>query len=138
MKKAAFSLEDIIFSRVLIESSKLPLNEISIEFIPSGVFKIQEKTFDLKLVFLAFGEENKENNNFIELELLANFEFYDVNKLEEIPEYFYTNAIAIVYPYIRAFLTSIVFQANLKRKILLPIMNLSDLGETLKVNISTI
>lgn len=134
MKKAAFSLEDIIFNRISIESSFAPINEISIDFIANGQFNLGQNEYDLKLIFHAFDEENQSAKRFIEIELVATFEFSNVNSIMEIPEYFYRNAIAIVYPYIRAFVTNIVFQANLKRKIVLPIMNLADLGDSLREN----
>lgn len=132
MQKALFALKDIRYNRILIESTNLPLDEISIEFNPSGIIDISNNTYEMTLRFKAFDQELQSNNDFINIELVALFEFDDIQKEEDIPEHFYVNSIAIVYPYIRAFVTSIVFQANLERKVILPTMNLSSLGKVLK------
>lgn len=47
---------------------------------------------------------------------------------------FYANSIAIVFPYIRAFISTVTLQANLVSPILLPTMNLTSLGERLMNN----
>lgn len=134
MKKANFSLENIVYDRVVIESTNLPMDSIDINFLPSGIFNSKKQTFDLKLVFTAYDEKSGIENSFISLTLTSTFQFVNVSNKEQIPEYFYDNSIAMVFPYIRAFVTSIVFQANLKRKIILPTMNLVGIGQSLELN----
>jgi len=63
----------------------------------------------------------------------AIFDFDDDAKEAGIPDYFYKNSIAIVYPFIRSFISSLTLQANVKL-ILLPTMNLSSLEAPLKEN----
>lgn len=49
---------------------------------------------------------------------------------DELPEFFYANSIAIIFPYVRAFISTVSLQANVP-SIVLPTMNLSSLRETL-------
>jgi len=137
MKKATFFLDDITYDSVVIESSNLLKEEsIDVDFETSGEFFTEKSTFSLKMTFRAFGEETGLENSFVSVTLNAIFDFHNVSNYKEIPEHFYDNSIAMVYPYIRAFLTSIVFQANLKRKFILPTMNLVGVGDQLKANTS--
>ena len=50
---------------------------------------------------------------------------------KDIPDFFNANSIAIVYPFIRAFVSTITLQAGL-RLLVLPILNLNSLSATLK------
>lgn len=70
--------------------------------------------------------------------MTASFQFSeDVIDIEDIPTYFYANSIAIVFPYLRAFISSLTIQANLKPMIL-PTMNLTSLSSPLKENVTVI
>lgn len=69
----------------------------------------------------------------IEIDCSAEFKFQDVNSLEEIPDYFYANSIAIIFPYLRAFVSTVTLQANIV-PLLLPTMNLSNLQVELKAH----
>lgn len=51
----------------------------------------------------------------------------------EIPDYFYANSLAIIFPYIRAFVSTITLQSNM-HPIVLPTVNLMGLSEKLKRN----
>lgn len=51
----------------------------------------------------------------------------------EIPNYFYANSLAIIFPYIRAFVSTITLQSNM-HPIVLPTVNLMGLSEKLKRN----
>ncbi|MBK7039827.1 MAG: protein-export chaperone SecB [Bacteroidetes bacterium] len=53
--------------------------------------------------------------------------------LVEIPTFFYKNCIAIIFPYLRAFLSTLTLQANVK-PLILPLMNLSGLEKPLIEN----
>lgn len=53
------------------------------------------------------------------------------------PSYFYRNSIAIVFPYIRAFISTVTLQANIP-PIILPTMNLTSLEIPLKQNTTNV
>lgn len=38
----------------------------------------------------------------------------NIHSLDDIPEYFYANSIAILFPYIRVFVSTVTLQANIK------------------------
>lgn len=39
--------------------------------------------------------------------------FESARTLEDIPDYFYANSIAILFPYVRAFVSTVSLQANI-------------------------
>ena len=49
----------------------------------------------------------------------------------EIPDFFYPNSLAIIFPYIRAFVSTLTLQANV-RPIVLPTVNLMGLTDMLR------
>ncbi len=66
-----------------------------------------------------------------QIKCIAIFEFEDKINFEDIPSYFYINSIAILFPYVRAFVSTVTLQANIP-PIVLPTMNISSLGKPLK------
>ena len=77
---------------------------------------------------------NKESENpFVEISCKGIFKFENVSTFEEIPEFFYRNSIAILFPYVRAYLSLVTTQANVPG-IILPTLNLSNLETELKSN----
>lgn len=52
-------------------------------------------------------------------------------KLEEIPTFFYPNSLAILFPYVRAFVSTLSLQANV-RPVMLPTINLMGLTDRLR------
>ncbi|WP_047788009.1 protein-export chaperone SecB [Tenacibaculum mesophilum] len=126
MNKAAFSLENYKFDKINIDYSNYS-KDISINFEPYGKYSIEKGVFYLKVEFIASEEEK----DFVRIECLAEFEFEQALDYKDIPNYFYTNCIAIIFPYIRSFVSTVTLQANIK-PIILPTLNLSDLAEPLK------
>lgn len=133
MKNASFSLLRYSFDKVSIDYSLKSDTELSIKFEPKGVFKQEEdrSVFELTFVFLASDKGN--TLPFINIECKAIFAFAEKITFEEIPSYFYANSIAILFPYVRAFVSTITLQANYS-PFVLPTMNLSSLEEPLKKN----
>lgn len=71
--------------------------------------------------------------NFVEVNCFSEFIFSEQINLCDIPGFFYPNSIAIIFPYIRAFISTLSLQANMN-PIILPTMNLTSLQEELKNN----
>lgn len=137
MKRATFSFEGYTFEEFKIITANKPTDDISIKIDPSGVFNQNENNFLLKLNFQAFDEAN-EDIEFVQCKLNALFVFSEkIESIENIPNYFYSNSIAIVFPYLRSFISSLTIQANIK-PVILPTMNLGSLSEPLKNNIEII
>lgn len=129
MNKAVFSLEDFQFNKVNVNFEKNVSEELEIRFSPMGQYDEATGSFKLLFVFdaIASGEA------IINVQCVGSFLFENRPTLDEIPSYFYRNSIAILFPYVRAFVTFITIQANV-RPLILPTMNLSELEEPLRQN----
>ncbi len=131
MENATFFLQTFKFPKVGIDLSKKVDDDINIKLEPSGQYNAENSTFFLTFEFNAFNKE--EDNAFINILCVANFKFENVASIENIPNYFYQNSIAIVFPYIRAFISTVTLQANIN-PLVLPTFNLSSLAEPLMKN----
>ncbi len=130
--KAAFSFQRYVIRSVSFNEPLESQDGISVEFDPSGVFDELSKTFKLELRFIAkYGESNP--HTLIDLMVEGYFLFDNILSFEEIPEYFYANSIAILFPYLRAFATVLTATGNGK-PLILPTFNLSTLATPLKEN----
>lgn len=130
MKKAVFSLANYHFNHVSIDLNNASKEDVSVNFNPTGIFYISESKYELRFDFTAFDEQTGIDNPYVKINCVAIFKFDNISTLEEIPPYFYKNSIAIVFPFIRAFVSSVTLQANVK-VIVLPTMNLSSLEQSL-------
>lgn len=128
---ASFSFEGHTFKKIFLNLENKASNNLQIVFDPSGEFISDTSIFNLKFNFQAKSEGSEES--FINIDIRAIFKFENVTNLDEIPAYFWRNSIAIVFPYIRAFVSTLTLQANIP-PVLLPTMNLSSLEPELKKN----
>ena len=130
---AAFAFKSYTFTNVEINmgdfSEAYPLD---LSFTPSGIYDKSMKTFFLRFVFTA--TQGEENATIVKIVCNATFEFKESLNVDAIPEYFYPNSLAIVFPYVRAFVSSVTLQANMVVPILIPTLNLTGLQSTLKAN----
>lgn len=134
MKTAAFNLDSYIFDRVALDLSTLkPETTFNIDFTPSGIFFAEKNLYELTFTFTA--KDGDGNNEVVSVRCVARFTFRDLDEQKNIPDYFYTNAIAILFPYVRAFVSTLTLQANIM-PLVLPTLNLSDLKEVLKAHTS--
>jgi Preprotein translocase subunit SecB. len=135
MERAAFRFDNYYFTKASIQfSTKFEDNlNLNITFKPKGEFCKDNSLFKLYLsVIISYNTENSENK-IIEVDCYSEFVFSEKIKLSEIPYFFYPNSIAILFPYIRAFVSTLTLQANIN-PIVLPTMNLTSLQEDLKNN----
>lgn len=129
-QKAAFTFEDYKFPNVSIRMGELSDSEpLGVDFIPSGVYDTATGLFRLTLNFVAVADSS--DNPIIAVECEALFRFGRVLAIDELPEYFYANSTAILYPYIRAFVSTLTLQANYAAFVL-PTLNVAALGERLR------
>jgi preprotein translocase subunit SecB len=135
-KKAAFTLSNYKITNASLNYEVISNQDkkIKVDFNPSGVYNQKNGLYKLTLDFYAFeeGKVDKENP-FIRTVIIADYQFENVTSLDEIPVFFYSNSIAIIYPYIRAFVSNLSLQANMP-PFILPTLNLSMLESTLKDN----
>ncbi|WP_421803855.1 hypothetical protein [Flagellimonas sp.] len=129
MEHAAFRFDSYKFDRVDFNYHNLGEGEIDVRFEPSGIFNNEKKQYTLRLIFFALSDKDK----FIEIESNATFSFTKLETFDDIPSFFYRNAIAIFFPYLRAYISLVTNQAN-HPAFILPTLNLSKLEIPLKEN----
>lgn len=131
INKAAFFLESYKVSKFEFVEPNIEGESINVKFQPSGKFISKESRFVLTFDF--FATYSEQDTILINATMNAFFKFQDSIEPDKIPDYFYRNSIAIVFPYLRAFISTLTSVANSK-PIILPVMNLSSLEEPLQKN----
>lgn len=135
MEKVAFRFNNYYFTRAKIEfptHSERNL-DLNVKFIPKGEFIKNDSIFNLYLTVIISSSKDGVETNFVEVNCFSEFIFSEQINLCDIPGFFYPNSIAIIFPYIRAFISTLSLQANMN-PIILPTMNLTSLQEELKNN----
>lgn len=109
--------------------------KINIGFNPRAVVNKSQQLFILKLGV----KVNDESDKFlIQMDTESIFKYSDEVELDVYLNSFFTlNAPAIVFPYIRAYITNLSAQSGMS-PLVLPTLNLSGLGDDLKQNIEII
>lgn len=127
-KEALFSLGNY---RIVESSFNLrdvsSMDKLCLDFNPSGIYNLQSSVYNLVLELNILFEGKK----VISVKLESDYKFKDALKYEDIPIFFYSNCIAIVFPYIRAFISTVSLQANVK-PIIIPTLNIQPLGDLLR------
>lgn len=132
MEPAKFSFKGFRIVDAELHFDKVAGN-LNLQFYPEGVFDAESHEYHLHLAFRAIND-NPGEEVVVQLECLALFQMENgVNAVDAIPPFFYANSIAIVYPYLRAFVSTLTLQAN-ARPMVLPTMNLSSLEGDLRKN----
>lgn len=128
-KAATFTLKSYRFLQVSMDMETQEAATLSVSFDPCGEYSKSTGEYKLRLITRVSSEEKE----FISTTLQVVFGFTEPIELSEIPDYFYPNCMAIVFPYVRSFLSTLSLQANVP-PIILPIINFSDLQGVLKRN----
>ena len=130
MKAAVFKLDNYIFDNINLDLSNLkPETTFNIDFIPSGKFFTDKDLYELTFLFVANQAES--NKSVVNVRCVAQFSFRDLDENKNIPDYFYANSIAILFPYVRAMVSTLTLLAN-ATPMVLPTLNLSDLKDVLE------
>lgn len=131
INKSDFRFEEykILKSSISIKSDELPDDEYNINISPSGI-KSKDR-FDLTLNIEI--KDKKEVVN-IDITVIGIFYFRENINVEMLPHYFAVNAPAILFPYIRAYISLLTSLSGIAT-VLLPTLNLSSLGKELLKNI---
>lgn len=131
VKKAPFRLDKYRVIKFSFIEPIAPVNDIVVKFNPSGVFNLDNSTFHLSFDFSA--TYSSDRADFVNVTFVSDFIFEEETSFENIPSFFYRNIIAIVFPYLRSFISTLTVLAN-DRPFILPILNLSGLEEELRKN----
>ncbi len=131
MQKAAFSIINYQFDKVSIDLANHKSKELALAFDTRGIFNAEESIYEL--IFLVSASHQEKEKPFVTVQCKGFFKFENVSTIEEIPDFFYRNCIAILFPYVRAYVSLVTTQANVPG-IILPTLNLSNLEDGLKKN----
>lgn len=132
MQNASFSIINYQFEKVNIDLSNHTPDNLSINFDTHGVFIKENSVFELTFSVSVFNKETEENP-FVNILCKGLYQFENVSDMVDIPAYFYGNSIAILFPYVRAYISLVTTQANVPG-IILPTYNLSSLQDILRKN----
>lgn len=131
---ADFTLVDFQFIESHLYNNNSNEDELTIDFKPSGTYTKGGTTFDLVLDFKAHTSEDKLA---IHCKVAGRYELsVPINSVEDLPAHFYANSIAILFPYLRAFVSTLTSLSSRNQHILLPTYNLTGLKKALQDNIS--
>ena len=135
MEQAKFSFKTFRIIDAELHFAKVTGN-LNLQFYPEGLFDADTHQYHMHLSFRAIND-NPNEEVVVQLESVALFQMEEsVKSVDDIPNYFYANSIAIVYPYLRAFVSTLTLQSNAKPMVL-PTMNLSSLEGNLRKNTRT-
>jgi preprotein translocase subunit SecB len=137
---AVFRLERFNIPKFSFEEADPRFFIVDVNFNPSGIYNPTNGEYKLILEFNATAStEGAQKEYAVVLKGVSEsyFIFDDKPAYTEIPDFFFPNSMAIVFPYIRAFVSNITLQAGL-RILVLPILNLNSLAELLKKQTTTL
>lgn len=130
-----FQFKGFKIVRSLIErNDSVPSKKISLGFSPKGFINKNDGIFQLSLG-VKIQDENKSFN--IEIESVANYSFENKENLDKLDNLFYVNAPALLFPYIRAYISTLTNLSGFE-PINLPTLNMTGLGNDLKDNTSEV
>lgn len=107
-----------------------PANAINLKFEPKGFINRENSCFKLQLGVLI---EDENRSFLVEVIIVADFYFDTDISTEHLNQYFYINAPALLFPYVRAYISTITTLSGINA-INLPTLNLTALGSQLEKN----
>jgi preprotein translocase subunit SecB len=131
-KSTAFKFDNFIVVESHIIQNPIKQGKASINIEPVGVLDPDGKTFKL-LLDVNVTDENKSFD--IKIKTLGVFEFKEKQMGNKLDNYFLVNAPAIIFPYIRSYISALTSLSGIKT-INLPLMNLTSLIDKLKKSMS--
>jgi len=130
-KTSAFQFTGYKIERSLIEIRSTLIGEnFNISFEPKGTINKTESIFQLDL---AVSIKDKEDAINIEVDIMSLFSFDGQIEKNQLQQLFYQNAPAIIFPYIRAYITTLTALSGID-PVIIPTLNLSGLGKELENN----
>jgi len=128
------------FKGFIVRRSLINLNEgetpqqFTINFFPVGIIEENNSVFKLKL-----GVKIEDKKKVLQIEVDAEADYFfdkEISK-KQLDNFFYVNAPALLFPYIRAYISTLTNLSGIK-PITLPTLNLTELGVDLKENTSVV
>jgi preprotein translocase subunit SecB len=131
MNNSTFNFLGYKIVRSLIEKNNNNSSiKLSLNFSPKGEISEMENKFNL---FLRVDIEDENKSFKIEVDAIANFGFESTDDIKNLDNFFFINAPAILFPYIRAYISTLTNLSGFPT-ITLPTLNMTSLGDDLKKN----
>lgn len=132
VKKASFSFDTYKIIKFKYDNPSSEIDTITYAINPSGRFFSKTGIFILEFEFVVkYGENNE--SELLRLTTQGEFNFGGELNYSDVPDFFFKNSIAIVFPYIRAFVSTLTSLANVKT-LTLGLLNFSGLEDIFKEN----
>lgn len=132
MENSQFQFKGFKIKKSLIDINNNDDLDLSIKFNPSGILDKKESTFILNLGIII------KDSDKLNIEILSEsfFKYSNISD-DKLSNFLYLNAPAIIFPYLRAYISSLTALSGIN-PITLPTLNLSGLKSELESNISVL
>ena len=131
MEDSKFQFKGFAIKKSLFERKDGdPSTKFDLDFSPKGFVNRKKSHFQLQLG-VKITDENK--IFIINIQAVADFFFNSEIESKQLNSFFYVNAPAILFPYIRAYISALTTLSGLK-PLTLPTLNLTNLGKELEKN----
>ncbi|HXI01054.1 MAG TPA: protein-export chaperone SecB [Sphingobacteriaceae bacterium] len=132
--KSPFKLQKFIVKQFNIIRNPGKQGNVRFDIVPSAVVNRQQRFFQLTL---AIKLEDKKGSYIIDILAIGDFQFDNVIDDGNLNGYFLTNAPALIFPYVRAYISAVTALSGLDA-VNLPVMNLTSLKAELQKNIAEV
>ncbi len=132
--KSSFQFVEHIIPKSIFINKKINKNrkDYILKLSPNGILNIKSKEFQLALDLEVI---DKNEESLLNVEIIGFFSYN--GEVEDINNFLYLNAPALLYPYLRAYVSTMTTLSGLGTYTL-PTMNLINLKDEIEKNIETI
>lgn len=131
-KKSSFQFNGFKVIKSFIEIKGNGSEELKLEIEPKAVLNNQNDIFTLEMKVSIIDETGN-----INIEIIVEGVYLIAERDENLKQFLFTNAPAILFPYVRSYITSLTALSG-TTPIILPTMNLSSLKEKLSASLTEI
>lgn len=134
MENSFFQFDNFIITKSVFELvQNEDVGELSVGFKSEGKLDFEKGRFNLELgIFISDSSDSLK----IEIDSIGYFNFENLDR-DSLSNFLFVNAPAILFPYLRAYISSLTTLSGI-RPIVLPTLNLTSLKEDLESNIEEV
>ena len=133
IKSSPFKFEQFSVIESSIRRNKSLIDNLDLKYTisPSGIIDNIKKTIELQLIVKMFDVNGQFESKVI---IVGLFEFLEVTNMDNLNNYFYVNAPAIIFPYVRSYIAALTALSGFET-INMPPVNIGILKDELVNNI---
>lgn len=129
--QAPFKFKEFIIKESYIKiEPNTKASSIDIKIEPKGIIDEEKKIFEIQLDISLKSDDDLK----VIVTILGTFEFKEVEIKDNLRNYFYVNAPAIIFPYLRSYISALTALSGCNT-IIIPPMNMTSLGKKLEENV---